>query len=164
MGLDMSTTLQRPPGPKGHWLKGNLSQFVAGRLGFLEESFAKYGDVFRIRLGPKNILVVSHPDLIEEVLVAKNRHFIKHFALRRTKSTLGKGLLTSEGDFWRRQRKLAQPAFHRDKIAQHAAMMVGYTERMLATWKDGQRRDVQDDMMRLTLEIVAKALFGAEVE
>lgn len=159
----MSATLDRLDGPKGHWLKGNLSQFVSGRLGFLEENFAKYGDVFKIRLGPKWILVVSHPDLIEEVLVTKNRHFIKHFALRRTKSTLGKGLLTSEGYFWRRQRKLAQPAFHRDKIAQHAAMMVAYTERMLDSWRDGQARDVQDDMMRLTLEIVAKALFDADV-
>ncbi|MDB5353278.1 MAG: cytochrome [Planctomycetota bacterium] len=160
----MPATLDRLAGPKGHWLRGNLSQFVAGRLGFLEENFQKYGDAFLIRLGPKRILVVSHPDLVEEVLVTKNRCFIKHFALRRTKLTLGNGLLTSEGDFWRRQRKLAQPAFHREKIAQHAAMMVAYTERMLSSWRDGQARDAQDDMMQLTLEIVAKALFDAEVQ
>lgn len=159
----MTAPAKTAPGPKGHWLKGNLPQFVQGRLGFLEENFARYGDVFKIRLGPKPILVVNHPDLVEEVLVTKNKSFIKHFALKRTKLTLGNGLLTSEGDFWRRQRKLAQPAFHRESIAGHAAMMVEYAERMLEGWSGGQRRDAQDDMMRLTLEIVAKALFGAEV-
>ena len=145
-------------GPRGHWLKGNLAQFVDGRLGFLEENFRRHGDVFKIRLGPKPILVFSHRDAIEEILVTKNRSFIKHFALRNTRSTLGQGLLTSEGDFWRRQRKLAQPAFNRDQIARHATMMVDFTRRMLDTWADGQTRDAQDDMMRLTLEIVAKTL------
>lgn len=159
----MTTTLARPAGPKGHWLKGNLTQFIDGRLGFLEESFAAYGDVFKIRLGPKPILVVSHPDAVEEVLVTKNRSFVKHFALRRTKSTLGKGLLTSEGDFWRGQRKLSQPAFNRDQIGRHAGMMVAFAGRMLDGWRDGQARDAQDDMMRLTLEIAAKALFDADV-
>lgn len=161
----MLTTLARPApdGPKGHWLKGNLAQFIEGRLRFLEENFERYGDVFKIRLGPKPILVVSHPDAVEEVLVTKNRSFIKHFALKRTRRTLGRGLLTSEGEFWRRQRKLAQPAFNRDQIGRHAAMMVAYAGRMLESWRDGQARDVQDDMMRLTLEIAAKALFDADV-
>ncbi len=159
----MSTTFTPPTGPKGTWIKGNLGQFVDTRLGFLEESFQRYGDVFKIRLGPKPILVMSHPDLIEEVLVTKNRSFIKHFALKQTKSTLGQGLLTSESDFWRRQRKLAQPAFNRDQIARHASMMVEFTDRMLADWSDNQARDIQEDMMRLTLEIAGKALFDADV-
>ncbi len=159
----MTRPAKTAPGPRGQWLKGNLPQFIQGRLGFLEENFREHGDVFKIRLGPKPILVVNHPDLVEEVLVTKNRSFIKHFALKRTKLTLGNGLLTSEGDFWRRQRKLAQPAFHRERIAAHADMMVEYTSRMLEGWKGGQTRDAQADMMQLTLEIVAKALFGAEV-
>jgi cytochrome P450 len=108
-------------------------------------------------------VIVNHPDLVEEVLVTRNRSFIKHFALRQTKRTLGNGLLTSEGEFWRRQRRLAQPAFHRDRISTYADVMVAFTERMLQSWGDGQVRDVQDDMMRLTLEIVAKTLFDADV-
>ena len=79
------------------------------------------------------------------------------------KRTLGQGLLTSEGDFWRGQRKLAQPAFHRERIAAYGQLMVDFTERMLESWADGQVRDVQADMMRLTLEIVAKTLFDAEI-
>jgi cytochrome P450 len=153
----------RPPGPKGHWLTGNLPAFRRDRLGFLTECARTYGDVVGFRLGPRRMMLVNHPDLVEEVLVTKNRHFIKHFALRMTRSTLANGLLTSEGDFWLRQRRLAQPAFHRDRIAAHAAVMVALAERMLADWADGQVRDVQDDMMRLTLEIVARCLFDADV-
>jgi cytochrome P450 len=80
-----------------------------------------------------------------------------------TRLTLGNGLLTSEGDFWRRQRRLAQPAFHRERVASYAGAMVAFAERMLTTWEDGQVRDVQEDMMQLTLEIVAKTLFDADI-
>ena len=93
----------------------------------------------------------------------QNRRFIKHYRLRQTRRTLGHGLLTSEGEFWRGQRKLAQPAFHRDRIAAYGRLMVDYTERMLQSWEDNQVRDAQADMMRLTLEIVAKTLFDAEI-
>ncbi len=152
-----------PPGPKGHWLAGNLPDFRAGRLDFLSRLARDYGDCVSIRLGPRRLMVVNHPDLVEDVLVTKNRIFKKHFALRQTKETLGKGLLTSEGDFWRKQRRLAQPAFHRERIAAHAEMMVDFTEQMLRDWSDGQARDAQEDMMQLTLRIVAKALFDADV-
>ena len=152
------------PGPKGHWFLGNLPEFKRDRLGFFEECARRFGDVVAIRLGPRRkAMIVNHPDLVEEVLVAKHRHFIKHFALRSTRRTLGLGLLTSEGDFWRRQRRLAQPAFRRDRVEAHASVMVELTERMLDTWRAGETRDVQDEMMRLTLEIVARTLFGADV-
>ncbi|HEX8202777.1 MAG TPA: cytochrome P450 [Isosphaeraceae bacterium] len=153
----------RPPGPKGHWLRGHLGEFRADRLGFLTDCARAYGDVVAIRLGPARIWVLNHPDLVEEVLVHQNRRFIKHFALRAATPSLGRGLLTSEGDFWRRQRRLAQPAFQRDRVAAYGRVMVEYTERMLATWADGQARDVQADMMRLTLEIVTKTLFDADI-
>jgi cytochrome P450 len=159
----ISPTQGPPPGPKGHWLTGNLPDFRRDRLGFITDLARTYGDVAAMRLGRRRMMLVSHPDLVEEVLVARNRHFIKHFALRMTRTTLANGLLTSEGDFWRRQRRLSQPAFHRDRIAGHAAVMVALTERMLTGWADGQIRDIQDDMMRLTLEIVAKTLFDADV-
>ncbi|HEY2155527.1 MAG TPA: cytochrome P450 [Isosphaeraceae bacterium] len=151
------------PGPKGHWLAGNLPEFRQDRLAYLTQLAGRYGDCVSIRLGPRRLMVVNHPDLVEDVLVTKNRIFKKHFALRHTKETLGNGLLTSEGDFWRKQRRLAQPAFHRERIAAHAAMMVDFTERILRDWADGQTRDAQEDMMQLTLQIVAKALFDADV-
>ena len=157
------TKVERPPGPRQHWLFGNLREFSRDRLGALTRWQRQYGDLVWARFGPRSILFLNHPDLVEEVLVAQNRRFIKHYRLRSSRRTLGKGLLTSEGDFWRTQRKLAQPAFHRDRITAYADVMIQYTERMLVSWKDGQTRDVQADMMRLTLEIVARTLFAAEI-
>jgi cytochrome P450 len=108
-------------------------------------------------------MFANHPDLLEQVLVNQHRKFIKHYRLRNTGQTLGQGLVTSEGELWRSQRKLAQPAFHRERINRYAQSMVSFTERMLASWKAGQVRDVHADMMRLTLEIVAKTLFDSEI-
>jgi cytochrome P450 len=151
------------PGPHGGWLFGNLKEFGADQLATMTRWAEEYGDIVFARFGPRRVVFVNHPELVEEVLVNQNRRFIKHYRLRQTRRTLGHGLLTSEGEFWRGQRKLAQPAFHRDRIAAYGRLMVEYTERMLASWHDGQTRDVQPDMMRLTLEIVAKTLFDAEI-
>ncbi len=159
----VTTAYRSPPGPKGHWFSGNLPDFRRGRLAFLDDCFQKYGDVVSFRFGPRRMVLLNHPDLVEDVLVTQNRKFIKHFALRLTRLTLGNGLLTSEGDFWLRQRRLAQPAFHRERVASYAGAMVAFAERMLDTWENGQVRDVQEDMMRLTLEIVAKTLFDADI-
>jgi cytochrome P450 len=154
---------RRAPGPKGHLFWGNLHEFRHDMLGFWTDCARVYGDVSAFRLGTRRCLLVNHPDLIEEVLVTNARNFIKHFALRICPVMLGHGLLTSEGDFWLRQRRLAQPAFSRGRIAAYGDVMVRYTERMIASWKDGEERDLHADLMRLTLEIVAKTLFGAEV-
>jgi len=140
-----------------------LREFGRDQLGTMTRWAREYGDLVSARFGPRRVVFANHPDLVEQVLVDQNRKFIKHYRLRQTKRTLGQGLLTSEADFWRSQRKLAQPAFHRERIAAYARLMVEFTERMLQSWADGQVRDVQDDMMRLTLEIVAKTLFDAEI-
>ena len=95
------TSIQRPPGPRQRWLSGNLREFSRDRLGALTRWQRQYGDLVWARFGPRSILFLNHPDLVEEVLVAQNRRFIKHYRLRGARRTLGKGLLTSEGDFWR---------------------------------------------------------------
>jgi cytochrome P450 len=151
------------PGPPRTWLLGNLREFSQDRLGTLMRWAREYGDLVSARFGPRSIVFVNHPDAVEEVLVNQNRRFIKHYRLRQAKQTLGNGLLTSEGEFWRGQRKLAQPAFHRERIAAYGQSMVEFTERMLQSWASGQVRDLQLDMMRLTLDIVAKTLFDAEL-
>lgn len=150
-----------PPGPRGHWLSGNLPEFRAGRLEYLRQCARTYGDVVALRFAHRRIYLVSHPDLIEDVLVTQNQNFIKHFALRLNPLLLGKGLLTSEGEFWLRQRRLIQPAFVRSRIAAYAPAMVETTLRMLAGWQPGQQRNIHAEMMKLTLDIAAKTLFGA---
>jgi len=105
-GTNKMTRPQRPPGPRQHWLSGNLREFSRDRLGALTRWQRQYGDLVWARFGPRSILFLNHPDLVEEVLVAQNRKFIKHYRLRTARRTLGNGLLTSEGEFWRTQRKL----------------------------------------------------------
>jgi cytochrome P450 len=160
----MGTELRVPLGPRGHWLSGNLPEFRRARLDFLTHCARTYGDVARLRFAHRRILLISHPDLIEEVLVANSRHFIKHFALRLNPLVLGKGLLTSEGDFWLRQRRLIQPVFVRSRIAGYAPAMVAAARRVTASWQSGEHRDIMVEMMRLTLAIAAKTLFDADVD
>ncbi len=153
-----------PPGPRGNLLTGNLSEYVPDQLGFLTRSAREYGDVVRLRFLNVPLYLLNHPDHVEYVLVKNNRNFIKDRAERSGLRFLGQGLLTSEGDYWRRQRRLAQPAFHRQRISAYGRTMVESAEKMLdASWRDGETREIQEDMSRLTLEIVSATLFGASV-
>ncbi len=152
-----------PPGPKGKLLTGNIGDMRREALDFFLRCAREYGDVAAIRLGLTRIFLVSHPRLIEEVLVTNARNFTKHFGIRILRARLGNGLLTSEGDFWLRQRRLIQPAFGRERIAGYAPLMVELADRLTAGWRDGETRDLHADMTRLTLEIIARAMFGADV-
>src|SRR5215831_3616552 len=142
-----------PPRLKGRFLTGNLREFRHDRLGLFLRCARDHGDVVALRVGPIRAVVLNHPDAIEEVLVTQSKNFIKHFALRVNRLLLGNGLLTSEGDFWLRQRRLIQPAFVRQSVLGYADVMVAYTERLLAGWRDGEARDLHADMTRVTLEI-----------
>ena len=153
-----------PPGPPGRFFSGHLSDFRRDRLNFFADCAKQYGDVVGVRFGSRRVYLLSHPDTIEEVLVTRSREFMKHFALRLNPVVLGNGLLTSEGDFWLRQRRLIQPAFQRGRIAAYAADMTTAAEKVLADWTPGETRDVAADMMRITLTIAAKTLFGAEID
>jgi cytochrome P450 len=145
-------------------LVGNALSFLRDPLGFLRKTPQRYGDVVRVAIGPLEVTLVSHPELVEDILVTRNRLWQKDRYLHTTlRPVLGDGLLSSEGDFWRRQRRLAQPAFHRDRIKAYAAIMVDKASRLAGQWRDGELRDVHKDMMHLTLEIVAETLFGADV-
>ena len=149
-----------PPGPGRRLLTGNLLDYTRDHLGFLTRCAREYGDVVGLRFVNVPVYLLNHPDHIEYVLVRNNRNFIKSRGERISLGFLGNGLLTSEGSFWRRQRRLAQPAFHRERIAAYGEVMVECGERMVDGWRDGEVRDVHDDMGRLTLEIVARTLFG----
>jgi cytochrome P450 len=152
-----------PPGPPGHLIRGNLPEFRRDRLDFFVRCARDYGDVVALRFGPRRIFLVSHPDLIEQVVVNEARHVIKHFALRLNPLVLGQGLLTSSGDFWLRQRRLIQPAFSRERLYAYAADMTAAAERLSGEWRDGEERELLTEMMRLTLDIAARTLFGTNV-
>src|SRR5215472_10126618 len=152
-----------PPGPYGGlkgWSLGALRESPIEMFGKLARD---YGDIVGIRVANFRNIFVNHPDLIEEVLVTHSRKYFKGRVLRANRFVFGEGLLTSEGDFWLRQRRLAQPAFHRARISSYASTMVEYTQRLLETWHDGEECDAHKRMMQLTLQIVAKTLFDADV-
>jgi cytochrome P450 len=161
-----STAKQKfPPGPSyglRNWSLGPLSS--GDPLKYFTGLVREYGDFIGMRVFNFRILLINHPDDIENVLVTHPRKFVKGRVLQANKRVFGRGLLTSEGDFWLRQRRLAQPAFHRARIAGYASTMVEYAERLLAEWQDGEERDIHKEMMRLTLQIVGKTLFDADVE
>jgi cytochrome P450 len=151
-----------PPGPRGTWLAGNLRDFAAHRLDFFLRVAREYGDLACFRFGPRRVFLASHPDLIEQVLVTDARHYVKHFGARNYKPVLGNGLVTSEGDFWLRQRRLAQPAFLKNRVMSYAPVMSDLTRAMLARWRPGLEVDIHYEFSSLTSAIALKTLFGLD--
>jgi cytochrome P450 len=150
-------------GPRGIPFLGNTVELLADPLAFLTRISREYGDVVRFTMPGQEVYLLNHPDAIEETLKASGEDLIKDDFTQRLSIAVGRGLLTSDGEFWRRQRKLAQPAFHHHRVRAYADTMVGHAERAMARFRDGETRDIHDDMMRLTLDIVAETLFGADV-
>ncbi len=154
------TTATIPPGPKGRFFGGNLEELRRDPLALYGRCAHEFGDFSTMRFGLRRVYLINHPDLVESVLVSNARNFIKHYGLKMNRLLLGDGLLTNEGDSWLRQRRLIQPVFHRDRLAGYGIVMVELAERLAASWGDGETRNLHADMTRLTLEIIARALFG----
>jgi cytochrome P450 len=152
-----------PPGPPPNLIRALFGAMQQNPLDYFTEMARKYGDVSGMRIGNFRSFFINHPDLIEAVLVNHARKYHKGRILQANKYLFGEGLLTSEGDFWLRQRRLSQPAFHRTRISAYAATMAEYTEQMVATWRNGEVRDIHEEMMQLALRIVGKTLFDADV-
>ncbi|MBV9280887.1 MAG: cytochrome P450 [Chloroflexi bacterium] len=151
------------PGPKHHLVTGILPEYRRDPLGFFTTCAREYGDIVALRAGHRRGVMLNRPEYIEAALATHGRSFIKGFGLRRNRLLLGNGLLSSSGEFWVRQRRLAQPAFHRKRIAEYGGMMAACAEAMVATWRDGEVRDVHAEMMRLALQIASRALFGVDL-
>jgi cytochrome P450 len=150
-------------GPKGGYFSGSAAAFRRDQLGLYESCAREYGDVVQTRLGPYRVLLLYHPEAIEELLVTRSRDFVKSPGLQLLRPLLGDGLFLSEGDTWLRQRRLVQPAFHRQRVAGYGDVMTAFTARHVAGWKDGDTVEVYGEMMALTQAIVAKTLFDADV-
>jgi cytochrome P450 len=157
-------TVARPPGPKNSPIVGNLYAFRKSPLSFLSKMAREYGDLVYFKVARQHMYLVNHPDYVREVLVNNQSNFIKSRALQRAKVLLGEGLLTSEGQQHLRQRRLVQPAFHRERLAGYAAAMSAGAVRWRDRWQAGTTLDISTEMPHLTLSIVAKALFSADVE
>jgi cytochrome P450 len=163
-----SVTARVAPGPRSLPLVGALPQIRRDPLGFLMGCHREYGDVVRNKIGPKASFLITHPDGVKHVLQEHVRNYTKdHVSYAMVRWVVGDGLLTSQGDTWLRQRRLAQPAFHRQRIAALGEVMVRRAEELADEWEAaaaaGRQVSVGQDMMRLALQIVGDALFGTNV-
>ena len=160
-----------PPGPPDigrHPIQQYLTyrSFLADPLTRVTEWVAEYGDVIHYKSGDHHQYMVANPDMIREILVRQAHIFIKGPDYTNEKTGLarfmGKGLVTSNGEFWQRQRRLVAPAFHTQRISAYAETMVNYTLERIASWQDRTVLDVDEEMMQLTLMIVGRTLFDAD--
>jgi cytochrome P450 len=156
--------VNRAPGPPGHLIAGHVPEYAADRLGTMTRFAREYGDVVRLRLGPVPGFQISHPDLIEQVLVKQNHAFRRVMTVRLSRRTFGQSMFVESGPTHIRRRRLAQPAFHRRRIAGYVESMTDSATRRLDEWVDGTVVDVHAEMARLTLDVVGRTLFAADVE
>lgn len=156
-----ASTIRRPPSPRGLPVLGLTLAIRKDALGTLRRVAREYGDIVRLNIGFQDRIFLNHPDYIERALVIQQAKFHKSELTKRiVEGLLGQGLLISEGDFWRRQRRLAQPAFHRARINEYATAMTEIARRHIHDWRHGEQRDLAGEMMALTLEVAVRTLFG----
>jgi cytochrome P450 len=152
------------PGPRRRYPGEFVLALTRRPLDFLPGLARGHGDVAGFHIAKQPLVLLSHPDHIRDVLVTHGRAFHKGRGLERAKILLGEGLLTSEGDFHLRQRRLAQPAFHRTRVDAYGEVMASYAARRAASWIDGEEIDVSREMAAYTLAVVGKTLFDADIE
>ncbi|WP_430503457.1 cytochrome P450 [Haloparvum sp. PAK95] len=154
----------RPPGPRGSPLVGNARRYAEDPFTFMRDCADAYGDVVRFDLGPRETYMLTNPADVQRVLVSEADAYRKaDFGDRAIDDLLGDGLLMSEGDTWKRQRQLANPAFNMRRISALADTMVDHTADALGGWADGKVVDLQLEIARLTVRIIVSAMFGAEL-
>ena len=150
-----------PPGPKGLPILGLALDVRNDALGTLQRLAREYGDIVSMPVLHMNRILLNRPDYIQQLLI------LEHAKLQKSTLTklvvgplLGQGLLISEGDFWRRQRRLAQPAFHRSRTNEYSPVMVECALEQAKNWRSGETRNIAEEMMKLTLEVAVRTLFG----
>ncbi len=151
--------MKHPPEMSGSFLLGQLPKFVKDPLGFYCGIVPTYGDLCTYRIFRKRYYYVQNPDYIQQIMTS-TKWVRTQISRKMLGSFLGESVFSQEGALHLGQRRLMQPAFHRERLAHYAEIMVAQTANMLSTWQDGEQRDMVDEMMRLTLEIVSQALFG----
>ncbi|MBZ0297817.1 MAG: cytochrome P450 [Anaerolineae bacterium] len=161
--LSSKPAQRQPVGVSGFPIIGSMPEFARDPIKFITRLQNEYGDVAAFSLMGKQSVLISNPQDIERVLLETGKHYGKFHPTYAMRTILGNGLVTSEGDFWKRQRKLAAPAFHHQSIKRYADQMVTYAQDMAQTWQSGAVRDIHQDMMTLTQRIIMKVLFDVDV-
>lgn len=152
-----------PPGPRSGLFGGGLYlKSLREPLAFTEGVARAYGDIACFRIARRRVYLLSHPEYVRGVLLTHYSNFLKGRGIRRTNHVMGEGLVTSDGDLHRRQRRLAQPSFQRHRIAAYARTMVEHAEHLSDGWRDGETVELLRTLKQLTLSVVGEVLFGAD--
>jgi cytochrome P450 len=159
----MTRTFSLPPGPRSLLPLREIRLLRRDVVGFLTHMADTYGDVSCFRIGPQLVYLVCHPERVHEALVTRHASLEKTWIIANAEEGLGEGLLTSTGEFHRRQRKLIWPALHKQRVCAYAATMVRNADRMTRRFQQQPQVDMAEEMRRLTLSVVAQALFGADI-
>lgn len=163
----MTSPHPRPPKSKGSVLVGDTFQLVKNPLGFFSARRDALGDFYEADTLMHKIMFAAHPEVAKHLLLDHHRNYVKSFDYDILKLVLGDGLISSDGEFWRKQRRLSNPAFHKKRIEGMFAAMLEEGQTMIARWEDykkaGQGFDLSIEMTGVTVAIVAKTLFGSHV-
>jgi len=154
--------LNYPPHPQSRFISGHYFDFYQDQLAFLTNSARDFGDVVYFRFFHIPIYLLSHPDLIEEVLANAELRKSKGVRTPLQRQLFGNGLIASEGDFWLKQRRLLQQVFNQQYLAKYTETVAETAEEFFSAWKDGEKRIINDELIDLTLKIAAKTFFGID--
>jgi cytochrome P450 len=159
-----ATGSRTAPGPRGHLLLGALLDVWRDRLGLMTGVTEDFGDVVRFKMGPKTLYFFNHPEHAKHVLSDNSANYVKGIGLIQAKRVLGEGLLTSEGELWRRHRRLIQPSFHRERLARFTGVVVDEAHTLMDRWRVGVASvNVVREMTDLTLGVLGRTLLSADL-
>ena len=156
--------MEHPPGPHSILPEKLLREFMNDPIKTLMNIAHTYGNIAHFKLGRRHVYLINEPNYIEDVLIRNHKNFIKSRGLQVSKRLLGEGLLTSEGEYHDRQRRIIQPAFHPNHISTYGQIMTDYAQHMCQKWQDGMVLDIHKEMMRVTMAIISKAVLGSDVK
>ena len=152
-----------PPGPSSVLPSKLVRQFIRNPIVMLMKIAYTYGEISHFKFGRQHVYLLNNPQYIENILINDYKNFIKSRGLQVSRRILGEGLVTSEGEYHDKQRRIIQPAFHPSRIKSYGDTMVSCAERMSETWQDGKIIDIHGEMMHITSAIIAKSVLGSDI-
>jgi cytochrome P450 len=159
-----SSSIEYPPGPHSILPNKLLREFIHNPIKMLMDTAYTYGDITHFKFGRQHVYLINNPHYIEDVLIRNHKNFIKSRGLQVSRRLLGEGLLTSEGEYHDRQRRIIQPAFHPSLIKKYGEVITVYAENMFQRWQDGIILDIHKEMIHVTAAIISKAVLGSDIK
>src|ERR687884_2186253 len=146
-----SYSIEYPPGPHSILPNKLLREFINNPIKTLMDTAYTYGDISHFKFGRQHVYLINNPHYMEDILIRNHKNFIKSRGLQVSKRLLGEGLVTSEGEYHDRQRRIIQPAFHPNHISTYGQIMTDYAQHMYQKWQNGMVLDIHKEMMHVTM-------------